>query len=231
MAIVPHLVAATADSSGDAVFLFPDVAQGELWSGTTTIPGAPPAAAAQVTTGGQLVGSMLGAGSYGPWTVDYSRRLAISATGLVPGEQYTAIWHADSKAAQWSTYPQPITTAVSGTVNVPEPVQVDVLGSVLVDQGHPPWEFTRELAPSVAAGQLVMTGAPLQLPADIATNGVTLTTPHTNTGNVEVGPAGVGTATGLVLGAGMTTPLLPVANANLLYAIGTAPDVLSFLVT
>lgn len=231
MAIVPQLTSATADPVGDAVFMFPDVPQGELWSGTTTIPGAPAAALSIVTTGGQLVGSMQGPGSYGPWTVDHSRRLAISTSGLVPDAQYVAVWHADSKGAEFSTYPAPITTAVSGTVNIPQPVEVDVLGSVLVDQGSPPWETQSVLAPVVSAGQLVMAGAALQLPAHAASEGVVLSAPTANTHPIALGPAGVTMTTGLLLEPGQLSPLLPVQNSSVLYADGNAPDVLSFLVT
>jgi len=114
MPIVPLTVAEVADDNGEAVFLFPDVPVGELWSGTTAIPNAETTALATVTAGGILVGSMQGPSSYGPWTVDHSQRLAISAGGLTPGVQYVAVWHADTKGAEFSTYP-----AVSGTANLP----------------------------------------------------------------------------------------------------------------
>lgn len=223
MAIVPQHATATADSGGDAVFMFPDVPQGELWSGTTTIIDAPPAANSTVTTGGQLVGSMLGAGSYGPWTADHSQRLAISATGLVPDIQYVAVWHADSRAREWSTYPQPITTAVSGTVNVPEPVQVDVLGSVTVDQGSPPWEVRPSVASSVTGGSVTMTGGTVTLPTFAATQGVVLSAPAANAHPIMLNG-------GLTIAPGQITPVLPVGNSNVLNASGTAPDQLSFLV-
>jgi len=226
MAIIPQLVTADADVDGDAVFLFPDVPQGELWSGTTTIPGAPAGAIGTVTASGMVLGAMHGPGSYGPWTCDYSQRLAISATGLAPGTQYVAVWHADSKGSEYSTYPAPITPTVTGSVAIPEPLEIffngpqPVTGTVSLTQ-----------AGGVAAGQVVMTGAAVALPALVATQGVVLSAPTANAHPLALGPSGVSATTGLVLGAGQMTPLLPVSNSADLFAIGTAPDVVSFLVT
>jgi hypothetical protein len=229
MAVVPQHATETADGSGDAIFMFPDVPQGELWCGTTSVPGAPASALGMVTTGGQLVGSVTGPGSYGPWICDYSQKLAISMTGLVPGEQYQAVWHADDKGAAFSTYPGPITptvaSAVSGTVDIGNfPVIQTVDGAVTANQGSPPWTVAPTLATSAPGGSVTMSGSPILLPANPATQGVTLSAASTNAHPVTING-------GFIIGPGQMTPLLPVHNSNLFTATGTSPDVLSFLVT
>jgi len=258
MPIVPLTVAENADDTGEAIFTFPDVPVGEIWSGTTTIPNADSTVISIVTASGMLLGSMQGAGSYGPWTCDHSQRLAITSIGLTPGLQYVAIWHADTKGKEFSTYPAPITTAVAGSISVPQPL--DVTGSVevgnfpstvdvtgTVDVGNfPPVSGTvdvanfpdpqtitgtvqLERASSVNSGQLTMTGAPVQLSNYPAIRGVVLSTPTTNAHTITLGPGAAGI--GLVLNPGQMTPLLPVANSSALWATGSSPDVLSYLVT
>jgi hypothetical protein len=221
MAIIPQYATATAGAGGGAVFMFPDVPQGELWCGTTNVPNAPTSFVGIVTASGQLLGQMNGAGSFGPWTCDYSQTLAITGSGLTPGTQYTAVWHADSRGAEFSTYPAPITpTVVSGPIigtvdvgNFP-PVQT-VDGSVTV---------LPSLAGAVIGGSVTMTGAPVTLPAHSATQGVVLAAPLTNIHPVSLNG-------GFVLDADHETPLLPVSNSDLFIATGTGPDVLTFLVT
>lgn len=239
MAIVPQHATATADADGDAVFSFPDVPQGELWCGTTSIPGAPSTAVGMVTTGGQLVGATYGPGSYGPWIADYSQKLAISVTGLTPGVQYVAVWHADDKGTAFSTYPAPITSTVAGEVTIPTPLEI--FGTVTANQGDPPWEVdvtnfpatqpvsgtvTAEpvLAGAVGSGQVSMTGSAVTLPAHAAVQGVVLSAPSANAHPITLG------ASGFVMEPGQTTPLLPVTNSNLFSAVGTSGDLLSFLV-
>jgi hypothetical protein len=220
MSIITQHATAVADTGGQASFVFPDVPMGELWSGTTSIPLAPPSAVSTVTAGGLLVGAMYGPGSYGPWTVDHSSRLIISSAGLTPSTQYQAVWHADDKGATYSTYPAPITPTVSGSVAIPVPVPASQSG---------PWTMTVSNFPStlaaVAPGGLVtMTGAAVTLPAHSATAGVVLAARSTNAAAITID-------TGLEIDAGQMTPLLPVANSNVLSARGTSGDVLSFLVT
>ena len=247
MAIVPQHADATADGSGDAVFMFPDVPQGELWTGTTQIAGAPSTAVGVVTGGGEYFGEMFGPGAYGPWTCGATRRLAISASGLTPGVQYQAVWHADDKGEQNATYPAPITptTVVGGGVvdigNFP-PIQtvdgtvdvgnfpatqtvagaVTVTGTVTADPA---------LVAVVKSGQVAMTGSIVNLPSNAASQGVALTAPASNAGPIAVGAALVAPGTGMILSPGQApTPVLPVANSSALHAIGTSGDVLSFLV-
>lgn len=239
MTITVQYATAHANGGGDAVFMFPDVPQGELWCGTTTIPAAPNTMTAQVLTGGQLVGSMTGPGSYGPWISDYSRQLSIVAIGLTPNNQYQAVWHADSKGSSFSTYPAPITPVVAGTVTIPTPLDVSITGpsplpvdgTVTISGPSPlPVDGTvtavPPLAGTAAGGQVVMTGGTVSLPSNAAVRGVSLSAPTTN-----AHPVNVGGASGFVLEPGQLSPLLPVSNSNVIAAVGTAPDVLSFLVT
>jgi hypothetical protein len=242
MPIVPKHATATADADGDATFAFPDVPQGELWSGTTQVSGAPSTMVGVVTGGAEYFGDVYGPGSYGPWTCGSTQRLIITASGLTPGVQYQAVWHADDKGETYSTYPAPITpVAVSGggTVDIGNfpPIQ-EVDGTV--DVGNFPTSqavtgtVTTEptLAPAVTSGQVTMTGSIVTLPSHVPTQGVVLSTPASNGHAVSVGGPLVTTGTGLILSPGQApTPVLPVANADELSAIGTSGDVLSWLVT
>lgn len=228
MAIVPQYAADVADGSGDAVFMFPDVPVGELWCGTTTVPAAPASMVAEVKASGLLVGSMSGPGSYGPWTCDHSQRLSITAAGLAPGVQYVAIWHADDKGGEFSTYPAPITPTVvsgGGTVTIANFPTVQTVDGT-VDVGALP------KAAAVESGQVVMTGFVVSLPANATIAGVILTAPASNTDPISVGNGSVSAGTGMILSPGQApTPVLPVTNSDVLSAIGTISDVLSFLVT
>lgn len=234
MPIVPQHAVATADGDGDATFVFPDVPQGTVYCGTTQISGAPSTAVGVVTGSGEYFGDMYGPGSYGPWTCGSTQKLAISATGLTPGTQYEAVWHADSEGAKTSTYPAPITpVAVSGggTVDVGNfPAIQTVDGTVIADQGGAPWAVTGvvasapALASSAPGGQVVMTGSGVALPSHAATAGVVLSAPITNAHPIEIDG-------GFIVEPGEMTPLLPVTNSDVFTATGTASDVLSFLVT
>lgn len=221
MAIVPQYATATADASGDAAFLFVDVPLGELWCGTTQVPNAPATFIGIVTATGAQLGQMNGPGSYGPWTCDHSQRLAISASGLTPHAQYQAIWHADDKGRDFSTYPAPITpTAVIG----PVVGTVDVGNFPAVQTVDGTVTALPSLAGSAPGGSVTMTGSAVTLPAHAATQGVVLSAPTTNVHGVSVNG-------GFALDPGQVTPLLPVSNSDVFAATGTGPDVLTFLVT
>jgi hypothetical protein len=131
-------------------------------------------------------------------------------------------------------------------------VPLQVTGTVTADQGGPPWAVdgtvsvgnfpatqpvsgtvtaAAQLAGSAPVGALTMTGSPVQLPNLGATQGVTLSAPVANTHPIAIGGPAVTATTGFVLDPGHITPLLPVVNADLLYAIGTGPDVLTLVVT
>jgi hypothetical protein len=168
------------------------------------------------------LGETVGNGSYGPWTINAQQTLTISVTGLTAHTQYQAVWHADTEA---NTYPAPITQVVIASVDVPEPLEVTGTGAG--------GELTTvpNLSTGVIAGQVPMTGSAVRLPLAIpSAQGVLIAAGHTNTGTIEIGPAGVGAATGFVLSAGAMTPVLAIANANELYAYGFSGDYISYLV-
>jgi hypothetical protein len=79
---------------------------------------------------------------------------------------------------------------------------------------------------NLATGQVIMTGSAVQLPANNASM-VTLSGLKGNAHPIYVGPVGVTAATGLEVEPGVPVEL-DVANTNMLYAIGTGGDVLSF---
>ena len=123
----------------------------------------------------------------------------------------------------------PAIQTVDGTVDVgnfPATQTVDgavtVTGTVTADPA---------LVAVVKSGQVAMTGSIVNLPSNAASQGVVLTAPASNAGPVAVGAALVAPGTGMILSPGQApTPVLPVANSNVLHAIGTSGDVLSFLV-
>ncbi|HXA33026.1 MAG TPA: hypothetical protein VNV87_12260 [Acidimicrobiales bacterium] len=246
MAVQPQSADATADGAGEAVFMFPDVPSGQLWIGTVTIPKAPASAAGTVNLGGQPVGPIFGPGVYGPYVAGPTRRLSLSIVGLAPDTQYEAVWHADDEGQRYSTWPGTVTTTVEGTVVIPTPVDVAIVSPLpvpvdgTVDVGNFPaiqpvsGTVTTEptLAGAVSSGQTAMTGAAVALPNHPAVQGVVLSAPASNTGPISVGAAGVTAGSGMILSPGQApTPVLPVDNSDVLHAIGTSGDVLSFLVT
>lgn len=81
---------------------------------------------------------------------------------------------------------------------------------------------------NIANGQVTMTGEAVQLPNNPATK-VTLNGLKANAHPIYVGGAGVTAETGLEIEAGGYPVEVDVANTAMLYAIGTASDVLSFV--
>lgn len=237
MAVTIQTAAATADGSGDAVFMFPEVPTGELWIGTVSIPEAPATTVGRITVGGAAVGTLFGPGLYGPYIGDHTRRVGIVATGLTPNEQFQAVWHADDQGQKFTTWPGTVSTTVEGTVVIPTPVDVDIVaplpvpvdGTVTANQGTPgssPWPVTStpDLAGSAVGGSVTMTGGPDTLPNHAATEGVTLSAPKTNTDPITLNG-------GFVIEPEQMTPVFPVDNSDVFTATGTSGDVLSFLVT
>jgi hypothetical protein len=192
VAVQPQSAVATADSAGEAVFMFPDVPSGQLWIGTLTIPTAPASAAGTINLGGQAVGPIFGPGVYGPYVTGPTRRLSLSIVGLVPDTQYEAVWHADDEGQKYSTWPGTVTTTVEGTVVIPTPVDVAIVSplpvpvSGTVDVGNTV-TTAPTLAPASPGGQVAMTGGIVNLPNLAAVQGVTLSTPTTNSHPVIVG--------------------------------------------
>jgi hypothetical protein len=136
MTIVNQYATAEADDDGNAVFVFPDVPQGQVWSGTTILPGAPATFSGMVSLSGVTIGAMAGPGTFGPWTCGYSQKLAISAAGLSPGMQYQAVWHADVRPSGSPTdYPAAVATSIP-------PILLELYTPVTAAAGH-----TTELLP------------------------------------------------------------------------------------
>jgi hypothetical protein len=223
VAVITHTATATADAAGEGVFLFPDVPLGQIWVGTTTMPTAEPGVMVVVSTGGQLVGSMQGNGSYGPWISDHSRRLELSASGMTPGRQYVAVWHADDQGRQSSTYPATITNAIVGAVTIAEPLDV-IVDNFPATQPVSGIVDTIPIKPAgPPSGRLVMTGAPVPFPnSPPSVQGVVLSALRTNVAPILFGAFAVD--------AGNITPLLPLSNASPLFVTGTAADVLTYLI-
>ena len=140
MAIVRQYAPGEANGAGEAVFVFPAPPQGTTWCGTLSIPSAPAGASGMVTLSGGLVGSMFGAGFYGPFTAYANEVLGISVVGLTPNTQYQAVWWTDTTNPP--TYPSAITgvtilSGFAGTVPVEVIGLVTVEGTVTSDQGTP----------------------------------------------------------------------------------------------
>ena len=84
---------------------------------------------------------------------------------------------------------------------------------------------------AIVTGQVSVTGTQAQLPSHALTGAVTLSTPASNTGTIYIGLTGVTTSTGFALAPGASISL-PIANTNLLYALGShSGDVLTFIGT
>jgi hypothetical protein len=229
MPIIPQHATATSNGAGNAVFTFPDVPQGQLWCGTTTIPGVPSTAVGMVRSSGELLGDIYGPGSYGPWIATETRRLTITMTGLAPNTQYQAVWHADSEGQATSVYPAPITptvVAAGGTVVVANFPAVQTVDGT-VDVGNFPGP---PQAGGVESGQLAVDASPTGFPPNPAVVGVVFSAPTSNAHPVYIGGGGVSTGTGLILSPGQVTPVLPVTDSSDLSAVGTSGDVVSFLV-
>jgi len=89
------------------------------------------------------------------------------------------------------------------------------------------------LSSTVIVGQKAMTGSAVQLQTNTLTNGVIITAKSTNTANIVIGDSGVtttenGSGNGYILEPGASVSFAG-TNTNLLYAIGTTSDVLSFM--
>jgi len=79
----------TADTTGSATFTFDQVALSNTWTVTINCAGAPDTARFTAQTSLTTYGSFKGSNSWGPMQLEGGDQLSISATGLVPGTQYT----------------------------------------------------------------------------------------------------------------------------------------------
>lgn len=82
-------------------------------------------------------------------------------------------------------------------------------------------------APNIVVGQQAVTASAAQLPNDVLRNGVWVKAAHTNTGPVYAGNSNVNSGTGYRIDTGEKL-FFAVNNANLIYIVGTAADVVFF---
>jgi hypothetical protein len=205
---------ATADPTGMAEFLFPAVPNGRVWTGTVNIPAAPNTAQTSVAINGLTIGTTYGINGYGPVQCYRSETLVLGTTGLDPFTQYTAVWVIADEAEGAAQQP-PIAYGSILQINntVVNPVSVSV-----VSLPPPPGTFHLSTL-------LTMTGSPVAGPSVALTVGVSVLCPTTNKNPINVGASSVSAASGLLSpGQGLT---IPVDNADIVYALGTGPDVLS----
>ena len=90
-AAVPSSYPATT-AAGSATFTYQSVPDGNVWTGTLTIAGAPLTAAFTANCGSTVLGSWGGPTVYGPIQLTGNQQLVITATGLSPGVAYTCCW-------------------------------------------------------------------------------------------------------------------------------------------
>lgn len=86
---INYQIAATADSTGSATFLFDAVALSNTWTGTLNCAGAPDTANFTALTGSSTFGQFKGSNSWGPLQLQGGDRLQVNASGLIPGVVYT----------------------------------------------------------------------------------------------------------------------------------------------
>ena len=81
---------AVADSSGNATYNFPTVPNGQIWTGTVTVIGAPDSATFTMSSihVGNDIGQFIGGNNWGPLQLQSGDQLIITATGLIPGTAY-----------------------------------------------------------------------------------------------------------------------------------------------
>ena len=79
-----------ASSSGGATFNFPAVPNGQTWTGTVTVIGAPDTATMTISSVhvGNDIGQFIGGNNWGPLQLQNGDQLVVTATGLVPGTAY-----------------------------------------------------------------------------------------------------------------------------------------------
>jgi len=216
MASQPRLTAlATSDANGIAVFTFPAVPIGRVWTGTVSIPGVPNTAQTNVQIGGLTIGVTYGINGYGPVQLYRAESLTLATTGLSPLTPYQAVWvirdEQEGAAQQPPVAYGSILQISNTTVN---PVNVSVVSL-------PPPPGTFHLSTLLA----MVTGTPVQGPVVALTVGVTMLAPTENADDVYVGASTVSVTSGkLSPGQGLT---IPVDDSSIVWALGTTGDYLS----
>ena len=81
---------AVASSTGGATFSFPAVPNGQIWTGTVTVIGAPDSATMTISSIhlGNDIGQFIGGNNWGPLQLQSGDQPIVTATGLVPGTTY-----------------------------------------------------------------------------------------------------------------------------------------------
>ena len=100
-----------------------------------------------------------------------------------------------------------------------------------IDEANAQTEAVSNVRNGLVVFQVKMTGSAVQFPAVPLRNGITCTAKTGNAANIEIGLSNVtttadGTGPGYILSANTSATFL-VQNSNIVYAIGTANDVLS----
>jgi hypothetical protein len=82
---------ATADASGNASLKFPGPGLTRTWQGTVTILGSTQGTPWSISIGAQAFGLLYSPGPSGPYQLLSGQILTATTTGLMPGDQFTAI--------------------------------------------------------------------------------------------------------------------------------------------
>lgn len=121
---------ATADGSGNAVFLFQAPQKGYTWTGTVVLANAPTNAHFVATIGTQIGGTSwgdwYGNSVFGPVQALGGQVLAVVATGLTPGQGYLMEWTGSSDPADLVAPIWPDATA--STAHIAGDVVIQPLG-------------------------------------------------------------------------------------------------------
>lgn len=111
-----------ADTDTTATFLFDYIPVSQTWTFAMNCPTAPDTAVFTATSGGNNYGQFRGNNTWGPIQLSGGDRLQITATGLVPGAQYTASIQGTAYTSEdadpvWPTaYAESISTATEQIV-------------------------------------------------------------------------------------------------------------------
>jgi hypothetical protein len=109
---------AVADSSGNATYNFPAVPNGQIWTGTVTVIGAPDSATFTLSSihVGNDIGQFIGGNNWGPLQLQSGDQLIVTATGLLANTAYlcnyqgTAITNGNPGITYPEAYAHSVTT-------------------------------------------------------------------------------------------------------------------------
>lgn len=161
---------ATANANGAASFaLVQGPSLGSWWSVSIQVPAALPGAMFSLTCGGRVRAQWAGGSAFGPLELSAGDApIAITATGLSPGQSYIAVMHYSVSQSSPGVMPSPIpqSIGVAGNVDITGS-SVDITGPVTVNTGsNDPIDF------QVSTNQQLL--GSFQVPADGSSVLVTL---------------------------------------------------------